>query len=411
MTHLLNLLAAIALLVWGTHLVRTGILRVLGANLRNVLARSVSNRFKAMASGVGVTALVQSSTATALIVSAFVGQGLMALPSALAVMLGADIGTSLMAVLFSRDLSWLSPLFIFVGVVLFIARQSTTVGRVGRIFIGLGLMLLALSLIKVSANVLTQAPAVKALLASLGSDLLLEITMGALLAVLSYSSLAIVLLTATLATTHVIPVDVALGLVLGANLGSGLLAVLTTLRANVETRQVPLGHLLFKVLGVALAAPFVNLWLQHAPPLLGDAATVVVLFHLGFNLMAGTLFIGLTRIVARCTEYWLPKAQTNLVAGRQRHLDPSALATPSLALSCAVREAMHQADVVETMLLGVLEVIKKNDEKLAQQLQKMDDTVDELYSAIKYYLTKISREALNENEGRRWTDIISFTIN
>ncbi|MDO9199251.1 Na/Pi symporter, partial [Rhodoferax sp.] len=95
MTHLLNLLAAIALLVWGTHLVRTGILRVLGANLRNVLARSVSNRFKAMVSGLGVTALVQSSTATALIVSAFVGQGLMALPSALAVMLGADIGTSL----------------------------------------------------------------------------------------------------------------------------------------------------------------------------------------------------------------------------------------------------------------------------------------------------------------------------
>ena len=411
MTHLLNLLAAIALLVWGTQQVRTGILRVLGANLRNVLARSVSNRFKAMASGIGVTALVQSSTATALIVSAFVGQGLMALPSALSVMLGADIGTSLIAVLFSRDLSWLSPLFIFVGVVLFIARQSTTVGRVGRIFIGLGLMLLALSLIKVSANVLTQAPPVKALLASLSSDLLLEITMGALLAVLSYSSLAIVLLTATLATTHVIPLDVALGLVLGANLGSGLLAVLTTLRANVETRQVPLGHLLFKVLGVALAAPFVKLWLQYAPPVMGDAATVVVLFHLSFNLMAGTLFMGLTRFVARCTEYWLPKAQKNLVAGRQRHLDPSALATPSLALSCAVREAMHQADVVETMLRGVMEVISHDDEALAKELCKLDDTVDELYSAIKYYLTKISREALSENEGRRWTDIISFTIN
>ncbi|MBC7917488.1 MAG: Na/Pi cotransporter family protein, partial [Rhodoferax sp.] len=289
MTHLLNLLAAIALLVWGTHLVRTGILRVLGANLRNVLAQSVSSRFRAVVSGIGVTALVQSSTATALIVAAFVGQGLMALPAALAVMLGADIGTSLIAVLFSRDLSWLSPLFIFVGVVMFIARQSTTVGRVGRILIGLGLMLLALSLVTVSANVLTQAPAVKALLASLGSDLLLEITVGALLAVLSYSSLAIVLLTATLAGSSVIPMDVALGLVLGANLGSGVLAVLTTLSANMETRQVPLGNLVFKLLGIAIAAPLLNLWLQHAHPLLGDVATVVVLFHLSFNLMAGLL--------------------------------------------------------------------------------------------------------------------------
>jgi phosphate:Na+ symporter len=225
----LNLLAAIALLVWGTHLVRTGILRVFGANLRDVLARSIGNRFAAAMSGIGVTALVQSSTATALIVSSFVGQGIVALPLALAVMLGADVGTSLMAVVFSFDLSWLSPLFIFVGVVLFISRQSTSVGRIGRILIGLGLMLLALRLVTVSTGVLTQAPAVKALLGSLSSDLLLEITVGAVLAVVSYSSLAIVLLTATLAASGVIPLDVALGLVLGANLGSGLLAVLTTM--------------------------------------------------------------------------------------------------------------------------------------------------------------------------------------
>ena len=411
MTHLLNLLAAIALLVWGTHLVRTGILRVLGANLRNVLAKSVSNRFTAALSGLGVTALVQSSTATALIVSSFVGQGLMNLPSALAVMLGADIGTSLMAVAFSRDLSWLSPLFIFIGVVMFISRQSTTIGRVGRVLIGLGLMLLALQLVTESANVLTKSAAVKALLATLTSDLLLEIFVGAVLTVVSYSSLAIVLLTATLAVSQVIPIEVALGLVLGANLGSGLLAVLTTLKSSVETRQVPLGNFLFKLLGVAMAAPCIGLWLRYVPKAVGDAATQVVMFHLTFNLAVGIIFIGLTPLVAKWVERLLPKPVNNTVAGRQRHLDPSALATPSLAISCAVRESMHQADVVETMLLGALIVIKDGNQTLAAELRKMDDTVDELYSSIKYYLTKISREALGENEARRWTDIISFTIN
>jgi len=266
-THLLNLFAAIALLVWGTRQVRTGILRVFGANLRTILSRSVSNRFAAAISGIGVTAVVQSSTATALIVSSFVGQGLIKLPAALAVMLGADIGTSLMAVVFSRDLSWLSPLFIFVGVVLFISKQSTTPGRVGRVLIGLGLMLLALKLVTQSTAVLTQAPAVKALLGSLSSDLLLELLVGATLAVVSYSSLAIVLLTATLASTAVIPVDVALGLVLGANLGSGLLAVLTTLNANIETRQVPLGNLVFKVLGVLAVSLFPGVWMRVSRPL------------------------------------------------------------------------------------------------------------------------------------------------
>src|SRR3954471_10364641 len=135
MKHLLNLLAAIALLVWGTHLVRTGVLRVFGANLRHILARSMGNRFTAALSGIGVTALVQSSTATSLMTSSFVGQGLITLPAALAVMRGADIGTSLMSVLFSFDLSWLSPLLIFAGVVLFVSRQASTVGRIGRVLI------------------------------------------------------------------------------------------------------------------------------------------------------------------------------------------------------------------------------------------------------------------------------------
>jgi phosphate:Na+ symporter len=411
MKHLLNLLAAVALLVWGTYLVRTGILRVFGANLRHVLARSIGTRPAAALAGVGVTALVQSSTATALIVSSFVGQGVVALPIALAVMLGADVGTSLMSVVFSFDLSWLSPLFIFVGVVLFISRQSTAVGRFGRVLIGLGLMLLALRLVADSTAIMVQSPAIKALLLSLSSDVLLEITVGAVMSLVAYSSLAIVLLTATLAASGALPLDVAMGLTLGANLGSGVLGVLATAKSSVEVRQVPMGNLVFKAVGVLLCAPLVGLWLRYARPLLGDPATVVVLFHLAFNLAMALVFIGLTKVVARQVETWLPKAPKHMVAGRPHHLDPSALATPSLAISCAAREALHQADVVETMMLGMLRVIKDNDLRLAEELRKLDDTVDQLYSAIKYYLTKISREALGEEESRRWTDIISFTIN
>ena len=411
MKHLLNLLAAIALLVWGTHLVRTGILRVFGANLRRILAHSISNRFTAAMSGIGVTALIQSSTATALIVSAFVGQGLVTLPLALAVMLGADIGTSLMVVLFSFDLSWLSPLLIFAGVVLFISRQSTSAGRIGRILIGLGLMLLALRLVSESTQIMIQSPVVRALLASISSDLLLEITVGAVLTVIAYSSLAVVLLTATLAASGIIPLDLALGLVLGANLGSGLLGVLTTARAAPEVRQVPAGNLVFKTRGVLIALPLVVVWVHYVRPHLGNAATAVVLFHLSFNLMLALLFLGFTPLVAGWVSRWLPNANKALLAGRPHHLDPSALATPSLAISCAAREALHQADIVETMLVGLLPVIKNNDSRLAEQLRKLDDSVDQLYSAIKYYLTKISREALGEGESRRWTDIISFTIN
>ena len=411
MVHLLNLLAAIALLVWGTHIVRTGMLRVFGENLRRVLQGSFSNRFAAAIAGLGVTSLVQSSTATCLIVASFVGKGLVTTGAALAVMLGADVGTALMVMVFSFDLSWLSPLLIFVGVVMFTTQQNSTRGRIGRVLIGLGLITLALQLIVEATRPLTESPAVRALLVALPNEVMLDILVGAVLTVLSYSSLAMVLLVATLAATGMVPETVALGLVIGANVGSGVLAMIATAGDTAQVRRLPLGNLIFKLVGAALAIPL----LPHAFALLQQwVPTVhqqVVVFHLAFNIVLAALFIGFTQVVGRMVDKWLPMPAHGADSTRPRHLDPVALSTPSLAISCAAREALHQADVVETMLRGMLPVIRDNDIGLAEKLRRMDDTVDELYSAIKFYLTQISSEALSEREGRRWTDIVSFTIN
>jgi phosphate:Na+ symporter len=411
MLALLNLLAAIALLVWGTHIVRTGMLRVLGENLRRVLAASFVNRFRALVAGLGVTSIVQSSTATCLIVASFVGKNLVTTSAALAVMLGADVGTSVMAVVFSFDLSWLSPLLIFVGVVIYISRQNSVFGAVGRVLIGLGLITLALQLIIAATRPLTDSAAVRALLVALPSDVMLDIVVGTVLTVLSYSSLAIVLLIATLASSTLIPVPAALGLVLGANVGSGILAIIATANASPQVKRLPLGNLIFK-LGGALLFAFL---LPEAQVLLQQLANTVhqqvVLFHLLFNLVLAALFIGFTGLVGRTVDRWLRDPVPSAATQRPRHLDPLALSMPSLAISCAAREALHQADVVETMLRGIVPVIRNNDLHLSEELRLLDDTVDELYSAIKFYLTQISGEALSKEESRRWTDIVSFTIN
>src|SRR3954451_4564046 len=411
MLPLLNLLAAIALLVWGTHIVRTGMLRVFGENLRQVLATSFANRFRAVIAGLGVTSIVQSSTATCLIVASFVGKNLVTTSAALAVMLGADVGTSVMAVVFSFDLSWLSPLLIFVGVVVYISRQNSGFGAVGRVLIGLVLITLALQLIFAATRPLTESPAVRAILVALPNDVVLDIIVGAILTVMSYSSLAIVLLIATLATSALVPVPVALGLVLGANVGSGLLAMIATSNAAPQVRRLPLGNLIFKVAGALL---FVFL-LPEAHVLLQQLANTVhhqvVLFHLSFNVVLAALFIGFTGLVGRTVDRLLRDPVPSAATQRPRHLDPLALSMPSLAISCAAREALHQTDVVETMLRGIVPVIRNNDLRLSEELRMLDDTVDELYSAIKFYLTQISGEALSKEESRRWTDIVSFTIN
>lgn len=411
MKHLLNLLAAIALLVWGIQMVRTGILRVFGANLRQLIARGVRTQWLAVLSGVGVTAVVQSSTATALIVSGFVGQGMISLTAALTVMQGANIGTALMAVVFSLDLSWLSPLCIFIGVVLHEVRQDSKLGRVGRVFIGLGLILLALELITQATLVLTESEVVRTLLLALTRDLTLEILTGTILAIVSYSSLAAVLLVATLAGSGGIPMDVALGLVVGANLGGGLLAVLTTFKSSIQIRQVPLGNLLFRIVGALLMVPVIGLWHAHIPPLVPNKVSQVVLFHLALNIIGTLLCLPITHWVAQAVEKILHRDDQSPTLGRPHHLDATALATPSLAISCAAREALHQADLVETMLIGLKTVWQTDDQKHSTELRALEDQVDSLYSSIKYYMTKISRSELDEAEGRRWTEIISFTIN
>lgn len=196
MLTLLHLLSAVALLVWGTHIVRTGVMRVFGARLRTVLSRSVEKKPLAFCAGIGVTALVQSSNATTLLVTSFVAQDLVALTPALVIVLGADVGTALMARILTFDLSWLSPLLIFIGVIFFLGRKQSRAGQLGRVGIGLGLILLALELIVQAVTPITQANGVQVIFASLTGDIMLDALIGAMFAIISYSSLAAVLLTA-----------------------------------------------------------------------------------------------------------------------------------------------------------------------------------------------------------------------
>jgi phosphate:Na+ symporter len=411
MKLLLDLLAGVALLVWGTHLVRTGILRQYGGQLRLFLRRSVANRATAFFAGLGVTGLLQSSTATALIVAAFAGQGLIGTAPALAVMLGADVGTSLVTLVLSFDLGFLAPVLVVVGVTLFLRRQDTAVGRFGRILIGLGLILFALQWIRTAAQPVVSTAGVKVLFGSLTGDLMLDMLVGAACAITVYSSLAVVLLVATFVQLGLVGLPVAFGIVLGANLGSGALAMLSTMHAEPEARRVTLGNFLFKLTGCVLAAPVVG-WLLPLGGRFGLAPEQqVVLFHLAFNIAMAVLFLGATGPFARIAERLLPTPPTSENGARPRFLDASALETPALAIGNAARETLRIADTIEEMLRGVMEVLRNNDRDLAQRLRRKDDVVDELYTAVKLYLAQVPRGALDERESRRWADIISFAIN
>ncbi|MBE5253364.1 sodium-dependent inorganic phosphate transporter [Mixta mediterraneensis] len=410
MLTLLNLLSAVAMLVWGTHIVRSGIMRVYGADLRRVLSRSIEKKPMAFLAGIGVTALVQSSNTTTLLVTSFVAQNLVGLTPALVVVLGADVGTAIMARILTFDLSWLSPLFIFFGVVFFLGRKQSRAGQLGRASIGLGLILLALQLIVAAARPITEASGVQVLFSSLTGDIMLDALIGAVFAIISYSSLAAVLITATLTATGVISFKVALCLVIGANLGSGLLAMLNASSSNAAGKRVALGSLLFKLLGCLLILPFVNIaaiWLQKLPV---NDEELVIFFHVFYNVIRCVVLVPFAEPMARlCRRLIADDAETGLRL-KPKHLDSSALDTPTLALVNAAREALRIGDVLEQMLDAFSKVIH-GEPREERTVRRLDDDVDVLYTAIKLYLARMQKEDLSEEDSRRWGEIIEMSLN
>jgi phosphate:Na+ symporter len=227
----------------------------------------------------------------------------------------------------------------------------------------------------------------------------------------SFSSLAVVLLCATLADSHVVSISVALSLVLGANLGSGLLALIVDSRVSGGGRRVAFGNLIFKVLGClvfATALPWVEMLIARIDP---DLRRQVLDFHVLFNLVISAVFIGLTGVTARLLERWVPAPRDPAAHTEPRFLDTAAIATPALALANAAREALRIGDTIEQMLNGMLEVIRTSDASRVNDIIRLDDDVDRLYTAVKLYLTQISREQLDERDSRRWQEIIQLTIN
>jgi phosphate:Na+ symporter len=411
MLTLLDLLSAVALLIWGTHIVRTGILRVYGSQLRRVLSQNMSKRPLAFVAGILVTAVVQSSNATAMLVTSFVGQSLMGLTPALAIMLGADVGTAIMSRILTFDLSWLSPLLIFLGVILFLSRKQTRVGQLGRVGIGLGLIILALQLIVTAAAPITQAAGVKVLFASLTGDILLDALVGAMFALISYSSLAAVLLTATLAGAEIISLPVAIGLVIGANIGSGLLAFLSTSMQNVAGRQVALGSLLYKLIGLLLIIPVLTPLVHWMETLEVSPSSLVISFHVIYNSMRCLIMLPTVGPMGRLCASILPQQAEVNGAVKPRHLDLTALATPSLALANAVRETLRMGDLIDSMLNAMQEVLRGNQTAVTQEVRRLNDDVEVLYNAIKLYLAQMPREDLSDQDNRRWAEIIELSIN
>lgn len=408
--QLIDLLGAVALLLWGLRLIKTGVLRAYGATLRRWLARGAANRWLAAFWGFLATLGLQSSTASAVIIASFTARDIVQPRMAQAMMLGANLGTAIVTLILSTDVHWLASAAIFVGVVLFQVARLSRNQNLGRAVLGLGLMLLALQLLGTVTDPLRESPTVTAILSGLEDAPVFAVLIAAGLAVLGSSSLAVVVLIMMLAAAGIVGPELSLWLVAGANLGGAVPPWLAVRSEGVAAQRVTLANLIVRGTGAVavmlLAGPLADLLGR----VVSDPALFVVSAHIGFSAILLIIFMPLLGPVARLVENLRPDDPHS---GRvvPNYLDDNLLQIPEMALAVAARETLRLGDIVGEMLEQTRIALAESDETAGAEVARLEAEVDRLYEAIKLYVARVSRNELDAADERRASEIISYAIN
>lgn len=270
---------------------------------------------------------------------------------------------------------------------------------------------MALKLLVGGAVSMRESELLQEILHALAGEPLMAVLLAAVMTVLTHSGLAIILLVISFAATNIVTPSLALALVIGANLGSVFPPIFATWADGVLARRVTLGNALFRVVGCTLAILFIGEIGSNMTQLGSDPARQIVNFHTALNVFIAAVFLPLTGVAAACATRLMPEPPVPQDPGTPKHLDRDRVNTPQVALASAAREAVRMGEIVEDMLKKCLAVFKSDDPQMIKEITATDDTVDQLYREIKFYVTDVTRGTLDSPQSRRAAEILSFSMN
>ena len=405
----LNLFGAIALLLFGLAQIKAGILRAFGSRLRDVLAAGTRTQPRAVFAGFAVTLALQSSTATALLVAAFAERKMVSTSKGQLVMLGANAGTAATVWIVSLHMSWLSPLALLVGYLLGRSKSNRTRG-IGKALVGVGLLTLSLVLLNLASEPMRASPALASFIGVLDSAWIVAFGFAALIALLSSSSLAAVMMIASIAATGDLDAPLVIALVLGANVGGAVPPVLATLSSGADALRLTLANLSVRGGGALLLLALASSLLPQAPTWFSNIAEQPVQVHLLFNGALVFLAWPLASITARLFEQIVADAPVESKDG-PRHLLPDDLDNPVMALANATREVLDVGDCVERMTKRTMEAFRRSDPEPLAPIAELEKQVDRRQQGVKIYLSELARNGLTFEDSRRSIAIIDYAIN
>jgi phosphate:Na+ symporter len=411
MTVIVVLFGGVALLLYGIRQSGEALQRVAGGRLRHLLTGLSRHRLIAVVSGAAVTAIIQSSAASTLMLIGFVSAGLLTFRQTLGLILGADIGTTFTVQLIAFKVTDYAPLLVGLGFSIGFVGRRRVVKDLGQAVLGLGLMFLGLKLIVDGVAPLEHSALTREVIAALAESPGLVVLVGAVLSALIASSAATIGLAIAVASAGLLNLEAAVAIVLGANIGTCATALTAAVGASAEAKRVAAAHIALKVLGAALVLPFIGPFSAVVASTAADPARQIANAHTLFNVGISLAFLPFTPLAARVIEAMIPDDHPGDTPFRSRYLDERSLEQPSLALGQATREALRMADVVQGMYRDIIPVFRTDSQALIEEVEKRDDQVDFLEREIKLFLARVGREAMGADLSCKEIGLISFIGN
>jgi phosphate:Na+ symporter len=405
---LVYLVAAIVLLLWAVRMVRTAVERSYGVQLRRALGFANRSPLAAAGAGTAMAIVLQSSSATAVLAAGFAAGGLMTVATGIAVMLGADLGSAIVVAVLSLDLDWLVPLLIIIGGLLFLRGQSRPTRQTGRLILGVGFVLLSLQM-------MGDSEVLPVLVGYLSGDPITAFIIAAILSWLIHSSIAAILLVVSFTQQGLIPLEMAVPLVLGANLGAGLIAIGLTRGADLRARRIPLGNFIFRALAaIVVLAGFQLMRVPLTQIPLSPAMTVIAI-HVAFNMLLIVVCLPFAGLMGRLAAKILPDApepETEINTAKLRR--PALLGDPGnldQAFAAATRELLRMSEIVEVMFQPVMDLYQNADKARIRQIKQLEEEVNNANKSIKLFLARLDESQMDADQQRRMVALTSFAIN
>jgi phosphate:Na+ symporter len=408
---LLALFGGLALLLYGMQLIGEGLQRAAGGHLRHLLTSMTRTRLAAVGSGALVTAIIQSSSATTLMLIGFVSAGLVTFRQSLGVILGADIGTTFTVQLLAFKIQELSLLLVGIGFAMTFFARRGLVKSLGQVVLGFGFIFLGMKVMNDGLAPLADSELTRQVLVALASNPFLGLLVGAVLSAGMASSAATIGLMLSLGQQGLLPLAAAIPVVLGANIGTCATALAASLRASSDARRVAVAHIAFKVLGVALVLPFITPLTNFIAHTAGDPARQIANTHTFFNVAISALFLPFAPWAARVITALVAEEERGDNPYRTRYLDDRFLDQPALAIGQATREALRMGDVAQGMLRDAMVVLRSDNQELLEDVERRDDQLDYLEREIKLFIARLGRETMSPDMAQKEIALISFIGN